>query len=127
MTLAEWCKTQPHGALVQIQRETGIGYTTLMRAKRGEPIAEYSTAKKISDATGGEVSIAVTFEIDTDGILRVRAREPATNKVTSARMQVLGTLPPEELARLLRAGAERTRPRTGSPSTPDGAPTLAES
>ncbi|MFW6087508.1 MAG: hypothetical protein ACODAG_09915 [Myxococcota bacterium] len=53
----EWAEQQPKGTLTRIQRETGVGYNTLMRAKRGEPIAHYETAKTISIATHGAVSI----------------------------------------------------------------------
>jgi molecular chaperone DnaK len=38
----------------------------------------------------GEASIAVTFEIDTDGILQVRAVDQKTGRQQSARIQLLG-------------------------------------
>ena len=38
----------------------------------------------------GEVAIEVTFELDADGILNVRAREPKTNRQTKAVMRLLG-------------------------------------
>ena len=38
----------------------------------------------------GETTIEVTFTIDSDGILNVRARDTATNKETAATMQVRG-------------------------------------
>jgi len=38
----------------------------------------------------GSQEIAVTFEIDADGILNVRARDVATGKETAARMQLAG-------------------------------------
>jgi molecular chaperone DnaK len=38
----------------------------------------------------GSQEIAVTFEIDADGILNVRARDVATGKETKARMQLVG-------------------------------------
>ena len=41
-------------------------------------------------APRGEVEINVTFEIDADGILNVRATEPATGKETIARINLLG-------------------------------------
>ncbi len=40
--------------------------------------------------TRGALRIAVTFEIDTDGILQVRAVDEATKKAQSARIQLLG-------------------------------------
>jgi molecular chaperone DnaK len=38
----------------------------------------------------GDAEIEVTFTIDTDGILNVRARDVKTNMATQARIQVLG-------------------------------------
>src|SRR5262245_38695085 len=38
----------------------------------------------------GEAEIEVTFTVDTDGILNVRARDVKTNMATQARIQVLG-------------------------------------
>jgi transcriptional regulator with XRE-family HTH domain len=57
MTFDDWAKKQPHGTLKRLERELGVGYSTLMRLRRGEHIARYDVAKKISDATGGEVSV----------------------------------------------------------------------
>jgi molecular chaperone DnaK len=41
-------------------------------------------------APRGETQIAVTFEIDADGILNVRARDVSTGKQTAARIQLVG-------------------------------------
>ena len=41
-------------------------------------------------APRGETQIAVTFEIDADGLLNVRARDVKTGHETSARMQLVG-------------------------------------
>ncbi len=41
----------------------------------------------------GEVSIAVTFEIDADGILNVRAKDQGTGKEAKARMRLGGAVP----------------------------------
>ncbi len=41
-------------------------------------------------ATRGEVEVAVTFEIDADGILNVRAKDEASGKETVAKMNLLG-------------------------------------
>ncbi|MCC7542380.1 MAG: hypothetical protein IT379_39545 [Deltaproteobacteria bacterium] len=62
MRFPEWVDSQGHGVMTRIQRDTGVGYTTLMRARRGELIGEYATAKRISEATGGAVSIAELCE-----------------------------------------------------------------
>jgi molecular chaperone DnaK len=44
----------------------------------------------IAPGPRGAQQIAVTFEIDADGILNVRARDVATGKETAARMQLVG-------------------------------------
>jgi molecular chaperone DnaK len=41
-------------------------------------------------APRGEVEVGVTFEIDADGILNVRAKEEGTGRETVARMNLLG-------------------------------------
>jgi molecular chaperone DnaK len=44
----------------------------------------------LTPAARGEVAVAVTFEIDVDGILNVRARDEASGRETTARLQMLG-------------------------------------
>ena len=46
----------------------------------------------------GETSIEVTFEMDASGILNVRARDVLTNREQSASLDVVGTLPAEDIA-----------------------------
>ena len=41
-------------------------------------------------ATRGEVKITVTFELDADGILRIRARDQDTGRETAATMRIAG-------------------------------------
>jgi hypothetical protein len=57
MRFPDWVEAQEKGALKRIERETGVGYTTLMRLRAGEAISRYDVAEKISKATGGAVSI----------------------------------------------------------------------
>ncbi|MBX3205354.1 MAG: Hsp70 family protein [Labilithrix sp.] len=45
----------------------------------------------LRSARRGEVKVAVTFELDADGILNVRARDPDTGRETTATMRLLGT------------------------------------
>jgi molecular chaperone DnaK len=45
----------------------------------------------LTAADRGETQIAVTFEIDADGILNVRARDVKTGQETTARIQLVGT------------------------------------
>jgi len=49
-------------------------------------------------APRGEVRVDVTFEIDTDGILQVRARDSETGREQRARIQILGTVSEENVA-----------------------------
>jgi molecular chaperone DnaK len=51
-------------------------------------------------AQRGEVQIAVTFEINTDGLLEVRAVDQSTGQRQVATMRVLGGVTDEELERL---------------------------
>ena len=46
----------------------------------------------------GETSIEVTFELDASGILNVRARDVLTNQEQRVELDVVGTLPEEEIA-----------------------------
>ena len=57
MTFKEWADQQPRGALKRIERELGVGYSTLMKLCAGGSVARYETAKRISDATDGAVSV----------------------------------------------------------------------
>ena len=41
-------------------------------------------------ALRGEISVAVTFELDADGTLRVRAADPATGREAAATLQLVG-------------------------------------
>jgi len=61
-------------------------------------------------APRGETRIAVTFELDTDGILGVRAVDQSTGKATSAKIK-LGSGMPD--ASEVAAMAERMRKRVG--------------
>jgi hypothetical protein len=58
MTLADWVKKQGRGAISRLMRETGLAYTTILAARDQRWTARGDTARKISEATGGAVSIA---------------------------------------------------------------------
>jgi molecular chaperone DnaK len=47
--------------------------------------------RELRAARRGEVKIAVTFELDADGILKVRAKDAETGRETLAEMRLLGT------------------------------------
>ena len=55
----------------------------------------------LRDAARGEVTIAVTFEINTDGLLEVRARDRDTGQQQVATMRVLGGLSEAEVAEMV--------------------------
>lgn len=57
MRFSEWVGTQPRGTLKRLERQTGVGYTTLQRLRLGQTLVRYDIARKLSEATGGEVSI----------------------------------------------------------------------
>ena len=65
----------------------------------------------------GEVKIEVTFKVDTNGILRVRARDPKTDQLTEAAVNVRGTMSDNEI----EAAAER-RAEAPDPAPPEAAP-----
>ena len=58
-------------------------------------------------ARRGEVKISVTFELDADGILNVRARDPDTGRETAATMRLVGAS--NELADLDAMAARQAR------------------
>jgi molecular chaperone DnaK len=45
----------------------------------------------LSPAARGDVHVAVTFEIDVDGILNVRAKDEGSGRETAARLHMVGT------------------------------------
>jgi len=61
-------------------------------------------------ARRGEVAVEVTFEIDTDGILNVQAKDPETGVAQQARIQVLGTISEEKVEELADKHAELPAP-----------------
>ncbi|HEY4015460.1 MAG TPA: Hsp70 family protein [Polyangiaceae bacterium] len=66
----------------------------------------------IAPAPRGEMQVAVTFEIDADGILNVRARDIKTGRQTAARLQLVGanTSPAEIAAMQARQAAHPLAP-----------------
>jgi len=61
-------------------------------------------------APRGEVKVEVTFEIDTNGILEVHAKDEATGRVQDATIRLLGELGEHELS----GAIERVGPRVGA-------------
>ncbi len=61
MHLAEWIDSQPYGEISRLARETGLVFNTIQYLRFGRHIPSYATAKKISDATGGAVTLDELF------------------------------------------------------------------
>lgn len=57
MRLREYVDTRGRGEISRIVRVAEVAGTTVHDALNGHPIARYDTAKRISEATGGAVSI----------------------------------------------------------------------
>ena len=68
------------------------------------PLGELELAD-LQPARRGEVSIEVTFKVDTNGILRVRARDGVTGAVREAAVNVRGAMSDSEV----EEAAERQR------------------
>jgi molecular chaperone DnaK len=69
----------------------------------------------LRDAPRGEVTVAVTFEINADGLLEVRAMDKETGQQQIASMRVLGGLDEREIEKLEGRLAGTTRGGTVVP------------
>jgi hypothetical protein len=58
MLLEQWVDQAGPGAIVRLQHQTGLSYTAVHKAVRRQSSPDYETARRISEATGGKVSIA---------------------------------------------------------------------
>jgi molecular chaperone DnaK len=67
------------------------------RFDQNAPLGELTLAG-LRGGVRGEVKIEVTFKVDTNGILRVRARDPETGLATEAAVNVRGTMSEGEVA-----------------------------
>ncbi|MFQ5514321.1 MAG: molecular chaperone DnaK [Myxococcota bacterium] len=74
------------------------------RANENDLLGEFSLTG-IRRAPKGEPEIAVTFDIDVNGIVSVSARDVATNQEQSIQVNPRGTLSPEELEKLTQEAA----------------------
>lgn len=55
--MSEWVQRRGRGAITHIFRASGVAYSTVYAAAKGQRIKRYDTARAISDATGGEVTV----------------------------------------------------------------------
>lgn len=72
------------------------------KSTENEVLGEF-TLSGIRKAAAGNVSIAVQFEVDTNGILNVTAKDVETGKAQSVRLQASGRLSEEKLSELSKA------------------------
>ena len=72
-------------------------------ARENELLGEF-TFSGFRKAARGEVRIEVTFEIDTDGLVNVTARDPDTGQQASPQITLSSGLSPEEVERMVAAG-----------------------
>ena len=61
MHLDEYVARKGRGALERLRKKTELSYGTVFNASKRKPV-KYETARRISLATGGEVSIAELCE-----------------------------------------------------------------
>ena len=62
MRMPDYIKDKPRGEMARLSRESGLAYGTVLNVCNGELLKTYETAKKLSEATGGVVSIAELCE-----------------------------------------------------------------
>ena len=61
----------------------------------------------LSPAPRGEVQIAVSFSLDTNGMLSVSAKDVATGRATSTQVRLIALPEPGEIARMTQRNAAR--------------------
>lgn len=62
MRLREYLDAAGHGEISRLVRAAGVAGSTIHDVLNGKPIKRYETAKRISEATGGKVSVAELCE-----------------------------------------------------------------
>jgi molecular chaperone DnaK len=85
------------------------------RFEENIPLGELELAG-LPSGRRGDVKIEVTFRVDTNGILRVRARDPGTGVAREAAVNVRGTMSEEEVA----AAAGRREHEAAAEILPEG-------
>jgi hypothetical protein len=96
MRLREWVRKRLRGELTRLQLATGVAYTTLHKLAHDEHEATYETAKKVSAATGGAVSIAELCELPRGSKSRKarKSRSTSTSANTSCAQPKLAAARP---------------------------------
>jgi hypothetical protein len=76
MDLDSYIRGRPYGEHARIAREADVFYTTLTAIRQRRAVPKYETARRISDATGGAVSIAELCEPPPPKPMRARKGRP---------------------------------------------------
>jgi molecular chaperone DnaK len=88
------------------------------KAEENELLGEFEFSG-FKNARRGEVRIEVTFEIDTDGIVKVTARDPDTAQVASTQIHLSSGLSEQEISDLIdkhQAAAPAAAPEPAMPA-----------
>ena len=86
------------------------------RFAENSPLGEL-TLEGLPPAPRAEVKVEVTFKVDTNGILRVRAKDPKTDLTTEAAVNVVGTMSELEVEEAV-AEREELPPPTATHADP---------
>lgn len=104
-----WGWLSKHGvSLSELARRSGVSYTTVFVVAHGHRVPTYATARAISDATKGIVSVDAVFELhdnDCSGAATARNSANASNRDAANK----------------KAGKSRATPRASS-ETQNSAP-----
>lgn len=87
MRLGQWVKQQGVGELTRLRRETGVAYTTIHLLAHDHHPATYAVAVKLSDATGGAVSVAELCELPRKRLRRARRQHKRIDSAPLAAAQ----------------------------------------
>lgn len=68
MRLREYVDGKGRGEIARLARECSMSYATVFRVYHGHPLKLYATARKLSDCTGGAVSVAELCEPNTEPV-----------------------------------------------------------
>src|SRR5262249_13816093 len=82
-------------------------------AEQNELLGEFEFSG-FKNARRGEVRIEVTFEIDTDGIVQVTARDPESGQAASTQIRLSSGLSEEEIRTLVQKHQTEERPAAAS-------------
>jgi len=77
VTLQEYLSKQGHGAKAQLRADTGLAYSTIHWIAAGRTRPKIETARAISEATGGAVSVAELLGLDAGDVRQRRKRGAA--------------------------------------------------